>query len=79
MVSLSVSVPAGLKHRMDEMDEINWSAVARSAFEVKLFEMERLKSIVSKSKLSEKDANELAILINKNMGRQFKRVIEDSK
>ena len=58
MAILSVSVPEELKQRMSFMDEVNWSAVAREAFEEKIREFLLLKKITAKSKLTEKDALE---------------------
>ncbi len=42
MAVVSVSVPAALKSQMDALDEVNWSAVARKAFEKKVAEQEFL-------------------------------------
>lgn len=42
MVVVSVSVPSSLKERMDTLYDVNWSAVARSAFEKKVAEQEFL-------------------------------------
>ncbi len=56
---MTLSLPDELKKRMDELDIINWSAVAREAFEEKIKEFTLLKQITSKSKMTEKDALEL--------------------
>ena len=47
---LSVSVPDELKKRIAELDEINWSAVARKAFEAKIKQAELLEKITKKSR-----------------------------
>ena len=57
---------------MVQLDEINWSAVARKAFENKIEQVEFLKKIAAKSKLTEKDAEELSKKINKGMAQKFK-------
>lgn len=72
MGTISVSVDDEMKSRISELDEINWSAVARKAFEEKLREVEILKKIASKSKLTEKDAQELSKKINEGMARKFR-------
>ena len=72
MGNLSVSVPNELKQKMNGLDEVNWSAIARKAFEEKIKEVEIFKKIVSKSKLTEKDAKELSKKINKNMAKKFR-------
>ena len=44
MGTLSVSVPDDLKVQMEELDEVNWSAVARKAFEEKVKEVDRVQT-----------------------------------
>ena len=72
MGTLSVSVPDDLKEQMIKLDEVNWSAVARKAFEEKVKEVEFLNKIALKSKLTEKDAEEISNKINKSMAKKFK-------
>lgn len=72
MGTLSVSVDDDLKERMIQLDEINWSAVARKAFEEKLKEVEFLKKLASKSKLTAKDAQEISKKINEGMVKKFR-------
>lgn len=72
MATLSVSVPDGLKERIGQLDEINWSAVARKAFEEKLKEVEFLKRIAAKSKLTEKDAQEISKKVHESMASKFR-------
>jgi hypothetical protein len=72
MGTLSVSVPDGLREQMIGLEEINWSAVARKAFEEKIKEVEFLKNIAKKSKLTDKDADEITAKINQSMAKKFK-------
>ena len=72
MATLSVSVTDELKERISELDEINWSAVARKAFEEKIKEVEFLKHIANKSKLTEKDASDIAKKIHESMNQKFR-------
>jgi len=72
MGTISVSVDEEMKEKISKHEEVNWSAVARKAFEEKLREIEILKTIASKSKLTEKDAMELSKKINENMSRKFR-------
>ena len=72
MGTISVSVEDEMKSRMGELEEINWSAVARKAFEDKLKEVEILKKLASKSKLTVKDANEISSRINESMAKKFR-------
>lgn len=74
MGTLSVSVPDELKEKMDSMEEINWSAVARKAFEEKVKQIEIIQTLAKKSRLSKKDAHEIAAEINKNVSKKFKEM-----
>ncbi|HLD06241.1 MAG TPA: hypothetical protein VJC16_01770 [Candidatus Nanoarchaeia archaeon] len=71
MGTLSVSIPDALRHKMVQLEEINWSAVARKAFEEKIAQVEFLRKIAAKSKLTEKDAEEIGKKINKSIAKQF--------
>lgn len=74
MGTMSVSVPERLKKEMNKLDEVNWSAVARKAFEEKVREISLLKKITSKSKLSKEDAIKIGKKINKGMAKKFKDI-----
>ena len=71
MSTVSVSVPDELKAKMLELDDVNWSAVAKKAFEQKISDIEFFKKISEKSKLTEKDAKELAHMVNKAASKRF--------
>lgn len=59
LVNLTLAISSDLKSKMEEFPVINWSEVARQAIAEKVSELELLKQITSKSKLTEKDALEL--------------------
>ena len=40
MVNITLAVPNDMKRRMDSFAEINWSAVARQAFQEKMDDLE---------------------------------------
>lgn len=67
MPTITLSVPEDLKREMEKTKEINWSEVARAAIKAKISQMNILKSIAAKSKLTEKDALELGKKINKSL------------
>lgn len=54
MSNLTLSIPIELKGKLERFPEINWSEVARQAFREKLNILEKMQSMLSKSKLSEK-------------------------
>lgn len=72
MVNITLSVPEELKKKMDEFPEINWSEVARQAIWEKASQLAVLKSITSKSKMTEKDALELGRKINKAVAKHYR-------
>jgi len=67
MVSITLSVSEELKKDMETFQEINWSEVARTAIRSKVSQLKILKTISSKSALTEKDALELGRKINKSL------------
>lgn len=74
MVNITLSVPMEVKQRMDKFQEINWSAVARLAFEEKMKDLEFIKEFKSKSTFTEKDALRLGKEVNKSMHERFKKM-----
>ena len=79
MPTLTLAVPADLKEEMDSMPELNWSEVARTAIAEKVAEYRLFKSIVAKSKLTEKDALEIGSKINEEMYREYKKRLGEKK
>lgn len=74
MVSVTFSVPDNIKAEMKQLSWINWSELARQEAlkRVKLaHDFETFKRIVSKSKLTEKDALELGKKINKSLHKRY--------
>ncbi len=74
MATLSVSVSDDMKVKMERMEEINWSAVARKAFEEKIEQVEFMRNIGNKSKLSKKDVEEISNKINRSLSKKFKEL-----
>ena len=71
MVNITLSVPTELKKSLDKHAEINWSEVARGAIRQKLSELSLFKSIVGKSKLTEKEAEKLSVKLGKRVNRSI--------
>ena len=59
---------------MDSMPELNWSEIARRAISEKAEEYKLFKSIVAKSKLTKKDALQLAKEVNAGMHKKLKKL-----
>ncbi len=76
MANISFTVADELKAKMDKFPWINWSEVAREeAIKREMLHegFEEFSRIVSKSKLSEKDAMRLAKEVNAGMYRKLKK------
>ncbi len=65
MANLTLAIPADLKAEMKKFAEINWSEVARQAIVEKIQTLEAMDRILTKSTLTERQANEV--------GRQIRR------
>ena len=70
MVNITLAIPEHLKEKLQRHKEVNWSAVTRRALEEHLKMLEIVEAIAQKSKLSEKDADELARKIKREMAKQ---------
>jgi len=76
MTSLTFAVPNEVRSEMKKLSWINWSELANKELveELKLQEMlKEFKKIVSKSKLTEEGAKELADIINEGMVKDLKK------
>ncbi len=65
MANLTLAIPADLKAEMKKFAEINWSEVARQAIIEKIQTLEAMDRLLTKSTLTERQANEV--------GRQIRR------
>ena len=64
MTNMTLSIPDELMEKMRLFKEIRWSEVARQAIEKRVNDLEMVENIVSKSKLTKKDAKEIADLVD---------------
>ncbi len=73
MANMTLSVPEELHRKMKKHTEIKWSDIARQAFEKKLENAEQLAwmdKVLSKSKLTEKDVEEIGTKIKTAIARR---------
>lgn len=80
MANVTVTVPDEFKEKMEDHPEINWSQVARQAFEEKITDLETLErlkdfevidEVASRSELTDEDVEEIAELIDRAMADEF--------
>jgi len=69
MATMTLAVPDELKEEMDKMKIINWSAVAREAFQEKIQKLRLLESLTKNSKLTEEDVEELSAKIKRGIAK----------
>ena len=82
MGTITLSVPDKLKHRMDRVDWVNWSSVARHAFSEKLgdiVELELMRKVSQISEIAENDSREVRESIARDVERSVERASEDLK
>ena len=59
MANMTLSIPKDLHRKMKMHKELRWSNIARKAFENKVKELEIVEKILSKSRLTEEDAESI--------------------
>ena len=60
-----------LKEKLQKHKEVNWSAVTRMALEEHLKRIEMVWAIAQKSKLTQKDADEIARKVNSSVAKRL--------
>lgn len=69
MVNITITVPENLKDELKKHKEVNWSAVVRKAMEEHLRKLHIAESIGTKSKLTQKDIDELDKIVKKGIAK----------
>jgi hypothetical protein len=72
MVTMTLALPSELKNRMDGFPEMNWSEIARQAFNQRIKDMEFLREFKKNSTLTEKDALKMGAELNKRLAKRYK-------
>ena len=71
MANMTLSIPDELLKRMKQFREIKWSEIARQALEKGVKDFEEIEIIASKSKLTQKDADEISEKIKISLSRRL--------
>ena len=69
--NITLSVSEELHRKMRNFPKVKWSAVAREAIEREVEKLELLDKILSKSKLTEEDAERIGHKIKHQMSERF--------
>jgi len=73
MANLTLAIPADLKAEMKKFAEINWSEVARQAIVEKIQTLEAMDRLLTKSTLTERQANEVGRQIRQRVWKKHQR------
>ena len=73
MTNMTVSLPQDLKEEMNRHHEVNWSGVVRRAIQEHLHRLAIAEAIARKSKLTQKDIEELDRLVKKGIAKRHGR------
>jgi len=68
---MTLSIPDELHKKMKQFSEIRWSEIVRRAIQQRIDDLESMEKIVSKSKLTKKDADEISKKINRAVAVRF--------
>jgi hypothetical protein len=77
MASVTFALPDNVKAEMKRLNWINWSELARLEILERLKqeqEIEEFRRIVSKSKLTEKQAQKLAEEVNRSLAKRYEKL-----
>ncbi len=67
MTNLTLAIPDELHEKMKEHSEIRWSEVVRKTIAEKIEDLELMEKLTKKSKLTQKDVDEIAHKINREV------------
>lgn len=70
MANVTLRVPDDLKARLEHHKEVNWSEVARHAMADHLYKIELLEKIAAKSRLTERDVEEIGHKIKREIAKR---------
>jgi predicted CopG family antitoxin len=73
MPNLTISIPDKLRKELSEFKVMNWSEVAREAFEKKIVQLRILESFSKDSELTEEDALRLGRKVNEALLKRFSK------
>ncbi len=76
MASLTLSVPKDLKHKMNSFRYINWSEVARAAIINKIHLLNKMDTLLSKSRISQEDTVSFGRMIKKRQWTKTKKLLQ---
>lgn len=71
MANMTLSIPDELHKKMKKMSDVRWSEIARRAIEERINDLEVMNKIASKSRLTQKDVDEISKKIKRSAAIRF--------
>jgi len=71
MTNITLAIPEDLHTKMKEHSEIRWSEVVRKTISQKIEDLEMMDKLTAKSKLTQKDVNEIASKVDGAVARKL--------
>lgn len=71
MPNMTLSIPEELHRKMKNMSEVRWSEIARRAIEQRMNDLESLNKLASKSKITDRDIDEISKKIKRAAAIRF--------
>ena len=68
---MTLAIPDELHKKMKKMSDIRWSEIARRAIEERINDLETLNKLASKSKITDKDIEEISKKIKRSAAIRF--------
>lgn len=73
MPNVTLSIPKELHTKMKKHSEIRWSEVVRKTISKKIEDLEMMDKLTSTSKLTQKDVDEIAHKINREVFKELNK------
>jgi len=70
MANMTLRIPDDLKTRLEKHKEVNWSELARNSMADYLYKIELMEKLTSKSRLTEKDIEEIGEKIKQGIAKK---------
>jgi len=78
MAEVVIKIPVDLEQEFEGVEPIFWQLAVDKAINEELARLRRLKEIVSKSRLTEKDVEELSNEVNEALAKRYERLARGS-
>jgi hypothetical protein len=71
MANMTLAIPDELQRKLRKHTEIRWSEVVRLALEKKVADLEMMDRLTNRSRLTKKDADEIAEIVDSEVARKL--------